>query len=186
MAAIRVLQYLAGTIELGIIYSRPEGESKPTLRGFTDSDWAGGIHETPRDGHSTSGHCFILCNGPISWRTERQSIIALSSCEAEYVALTNAAREALWLRAFLRELGFTRQNATPIGVDNQSTITLAETEASKDRSKHMWLRLLFVRRLVDIEIIRVPWVAGVDNVADIFTKPLNGSRFVELRAQLMS
>ena len=94
----RVMRYLQATPTHGLDFSR---DGIATLQGYSDADWAGDV-ETRR---STSGYAFMMNNGCISWRSKKQRTVALSSTEAEYMALTEAVQEAFWLKAFLCELG---------------------------------------------------------------------------------
>ena len=91
-----IFQYLNGTIHLGITYSQSES---PIPFGYSDSDYAGMVVKEGRK--STSGFIFFLVGGPVSWSCKRQSVVAMSSTEAEYIAQYNAAREAIWIRIFL-------------------------------------------------------------------------------------
>jgi len=111
-AVKRILRYLKGSIDLQLTY---RGSLKP-LTGYTDSDWAGD-HDTRR---STSRYIFNLRSGAISWSSKRQATVALSTCEAEYIGQTQAAKEAIWLRRLLQEIEATKDSlsATIIYGDN--------------------------------------------------------------------
>jgi hypothetical protein len=86
----------------------------------------------------------MLCNAPISWASNKQSIVALSSTEAEYLAVTNAAKEAIWLRNLLTELGYRQHQPTPLFEDNQSCIALAKNPVFHARTKHFDIRVHFI------------------------------------------
>lgn len=120
MQAKRVLRYLAGTINKGVEY--PKNVSNFNIWAHTDSDWAG-CKSTRR---STSGYAIFLDKGPICWRSKMQSIVALSSCEAEYIALVECIKEILWLLQHLQVLGVTVNLPVVIGIDNQAAIALAK------------------------------------------------------------
>ena len=126
-AAMRCMHYLAGTPDMSLHY---QGSSGIDLSGFSDSDWAG-CHVTRR---STSGFIFLLAGAPISWSSKRQSETAMSSCEAQYISLTAAIKEALWLRDVLRECGVPQVGPTPMYQDNQSTILLSQNPIFHSRT----------------------------------------------------
>ena len=177
--ALRVLNYLRGTRGLVIKYSQnsPNGL---TLRGFSDSDWAG-----ERDGsQSTSGYVWMLSGGPVSWKSRLQPIVALSSTEAEYITVTAAAQEGIWLRRVMSELGFEQVGATELAVDNEGAIALSENPQAHPRTKHIRLRYHFIRQYVQEGVIRPHYVSTHDNIADIFTKNLPKDKFFELRQAL--
>ncbi len=130
----RVFRYIRGTTDVSIRYgNRPKTLG---LEGSSDSDW-GGCKETRR---STSGYVFQLANGPISWRSKRQTIVALSSTEAEYIALTEATKEAIWMRSLLTEMQLDDSDAVHINMDNQGAIALARNPQFHNRTKHIDIR----------------------------------------------
>eukprot|EP00253_Pinus_taeda_P036699 PITA_36699 len=116
-AAKRILRYVKGTKMFGILYNVSEHSD---LVGYTDSDWAGSVD----DRKSTSGYVFNMGSGAISWASKKQSIVALSTAEAEYVAATSAACQAVWMRRMLRSLGQEQAKATMIFCDNSSATAL--------------------------------------------------------------
>ena len=113
--AERILKFVQGTKTHGIFYKE---KSDLDLIGFTDNDWVG----ENTDRNSTSGYVFMIPEGPISWSRKKQSAIALSSTEAEYRGVVNAATQCLWLQGLLGECGFESEYSTTIYWDNQSTI----------------------------------------------------------------
>ena len=174
--ALRVLNYLRGTRDLVISYSQ-HSTNGLTLRGFSDSDWAG-----EKDGsRSTSGYVWMLSGGPVSWKSRLQPIVALSSTEAEYITVTAAAQEGIWLRRVMGELGFEQVGATDLAVDNEGAIALSENPQAHPRTKHIRLRYHFIRQYVQEGVIKPYYVSTHDNIADIFTKNLPKDRFLELR-----
>ena len=108
------------------------------LHGFADANWAGDV--TTRK--STSGYVFQIDESTVSWKSKRQSIVALSSTEAEYVSLCGATQEAIWLQVLLDGMGFTQKNATTIHEDNQGAITFAKNPAHHSRTKHIDVKFL--------------------------------------------
>src|SRR5882757_2885731 len=112
-ASLTVLRYLTATTDFGLMYSRSKDF---TLHGYSDSDYAG----CKIDRKSTSGFMFFAGEKLVSWSSHKQPITSLSSTEAEYIALASAARETVWLRRFLCEIGHPQTRPTEILVDNQS------------------------------------------------------------------
>ena len=122
--------------DLVLKYSK-DGKS---VTGFSDADWGGDLD----DRHSTTGNVFLLAGGAISWVSKKQAVVALSTSEAEYVALSLAAQEAAWLQKFLTELQITSK---PIVImeDNQGAIALARNLIAHSRTKHIDIRYHFIR-----------------------------------------
>ena len=173
--AIRVLNYLRGTRNLVVSYSQ-DSASGLTLRGFSDSDWAG-----EKDGSwSTLGYIWMLSGGPISWKSRLQPIVALSSMEAEYITVTAAVQEGIWLCRVMGELGFEQVGATDLAVNNEGAIALSENPQAHPRTKHIRLRYHFIRQYVQEVVIKPRYVSTHDNIADIFTKNLPKDKFLEL------
>ena len=114
----RIMRYLKGTINLGILYTK---QGSKECIGFSDADWAGDLDNRK----STSGYLFQISGGPVSWRSKKQSSVALSTAEAEYVALASSAQEAMWIRQLTTELGSAPTEATTIFEDNQSAVSIA-------------------------------------------------------------
>ncbi|KAJ3473640.1 hypothetical protein NLI96_g12898 [Meripilus lineatus] len=163
-AVKHVLRYLNGTRTLGITY----GNGTLDLIGYTDADWA----QSTADRRSVSGYTFLLSGGAISWSSKKQPTVALSTMEAEYLALAHATKEAIWLRSLLDNLHFPIDHATPINCDNQSAIAFAHDHQFHARSKHIDIRHHFIRQHISDKEIVVPHVATQDNVADVLTKAL--------------
>ena len=141
IAAKHVLRYLAGTVDYGLDYRRSNGVG---LVGFTDSDWAGSVS----DRKSTSGCCFSLGLAVVSWFSQKQKSVALSSAEAEYMAASQASCEALWLRKLMVDLFDQELRPAVIHCDNQSCIRLSENTVFHDTSKHIEIRYHFIRDYV--------------------------------------
>jgi hypothetical protein len=171
-AAKRVLRYLKGTQHYGLTFQYNLNE--PIVFGYSDSDWAGDA-DTRR---STSGYSFFVAGGLVSWKSKRQPIVTLSSTEAEYTALTEALREAAWLRGLLSELGFDKASLQPLLIfeDNQSTIQLATNHANSNRTKHIDVRNHYCRQEYTSGYIDIQYVPTDLQVADGFTKPLKSTK----------
>ena len=168
-AAKHLLRYLQGTRYRGIIYGGLENSipSTPTFRCFADADWASADSRK-----SVSGYVILSGGGPIAWSSKQQSIIALSSCEAEYVACTHSARQISWLRSLLSEIGFPQSEPTLLFCDNQGTVACTHDPHSHSRMKHMDIRIHYIRDCVNRGVICIKHVPGIQNSADLFTKPL--------------
>ena len=179
IAAIkRVLRYLKGTLDYGITYGTSSG-----LEGFTDADWASD-QETRR---SLGAYVFLLYGGPVSWSSKRQQSIALSSCEAEYMAQTQAAKEAIWLTRLFSELdvGLGLPKAPVlIKADNQGAIALASDPRFHSRTKHIDIQWHFVRDQVETGAVEFQWVRTSEMVADGLTKALTNEKFATFIRQI--
>ena len=177
LAAKRILRYLQGTKEFGLFYKKGE---KSELFGFTDSDYAGGQD----DRRSTSGYVFMLGTGAVSWSSKKQPIVTLSTTEAEFVAATACACQAIWLKKILEELQYKEDGPTLIYCDNSSAIKLSKNLVLHGRSKHIDMKYHFLRDLTNDGVINLVYCRSEDQVADIQTKPLKLATFVKLRGLL--
>ena len=177
-AVKRIFRYLKGTSNLGLCYQ----PSKTDLVGYSDADWAGDVN----DRKSTSGYVFMMSGSPISWRSKKQSSVALSTAEAEYIALSSATQEAMWLRQLFSNLlpDYQLSMPTTIHEDNQSTICMAKNSQSHGRSKHVDIKYHFVREQVERQTINILYCKSEDMTADIFTKGLAIHQFRRLRSKL--
>ena len=164
-AAKRILRYLKGEASRGLQYTRSDGPLK--ILCFADSDFAG-----DRDScKSTSGFVFFLCGGPISWATRQQKSVALSTVEAEYVALAEAAKEAQHLLQLITELvGDDAPKSVSILGDNQGSLFLSKHPGGKTLTRHIDIRHHFVRDLIARNIISLNHIPTTNNTADIMTK----------------
>jgi hypothetical protein len=178
-AAKRVLRYLAGTQDKGIVYPRNIAELKLWAR--SDSDWAG-CKKTRR---STSGYAVFL-GGAVSWKSKMQPIVALSSCEAEYIALVECIKEILWLVQHLSCLGAVINRPIVVGIDNQAAMALAKNPVLHEKSKHIDTRHHFIRQAVSSGLIHLQYVNTKENVADILTKNTGHAIFSYLSPQIVS
>ena len=175
-AAKVILRYLATTPNLGLSYPT---QNAMTLSIYTDSDYAGDHN----DRKSTSGFAAFLGQSLISWCSQKQEVISLSSTESEYIALGFGAREGVWLRALLTEMKYP-QDTTPVFVDNTSAIRLVENPEFHKRTKHIDVKYHYVRELNESGQINTQYVSTQDQLADIFTKPLGKNKFEENRSRL--
>jgi hypothetical protein len=176
-----VLRYLAGTINLCLQFPLPTSESSslsvyPT-RGLSDADWA----SDEKDRKSVSGYCFFFLDSLVSWSARKQRTVSTSSTESEYYALTNTIKEALWITLFLSFTKIPSPTPFPIFCDNQSTCTIANTDAISSRTKHIDVRHHFIRQHLNDGTFSTVWVSTSDMTADIFTKPLLSTLFLRHR-----
>jgi hypothetical protein len=173
---LRVVAYLARSKDKGISL----GGARAELEGWVDSDF-GGCLETRR---STTGYLFKLNGSPIGWCSRRQGSTASSTTEAEYVAMSEAGREAVWLRRLLGELGERQPGATTLHCDNQSAIHLGKNPATHQRTKHIDIRHHILRDMVEGKSIKLEYIRTMDQLADIFTKPLARAQFGTLAGRI--
>jgi len=160
----RVFRYLKGTKNYKLLYS---SKGNANLIGYSDADWAGDV-DTRR---STTGYAFVLQGGAISWCSKKQSTVALSTTEAEYLAIGAACQETIWLRSLLRELDPSAiAEPTILYSDNQSAIKLSENNAYRARSKHIDTRHHFVRQQVKEGTIKLVHLNSREMTADCLTK----------------
>ena len=132
------------------------------------------------DCHSTSGNVFLLAKGALSWLSKKQATVALSTAEAEYVALSAATQEAIWLRRLLTDVGESLEDPIVINEDNQGAIAMAKNPVGHARTKHIDIRYHFVREGVQNGAIILKYVATGEMIADILTKPLPKHPFEKL------
>ncbi|KAB2610040.1 hypothetical protein D8674_018072 [Pyrus ussuriensis x Pyrus communis] len=176
-AAKRVLRYLKGTVNFGLVYKKG-GEEE--FYGYTDSDYAG----DQDDRKSTSGYIFMLSAGAVSWSSKKQPVVTLSTTEAEFIAAASCACQAVWLRRILQQLNYEPHKSTTIYCDNSSTIKLSKNPVMHRRSKHIDVRFHFLRELTRDEIVELVQCSSQEQVADIMTKPLKLDVFQKLRGLL--
>jgi hypothetical protein len=143
-------------------------------------DWAGSVF----DRKSTSGCCFNLGSAMISWQSRKQSSIALSTTEVEYIAACSSSCEATWLRKLLKGLFDLEMEATVILCDNQSCIKMIENPVFHDKSKHIEIRYHYIRDIVQRGAIKLQYVSTNEQVADVLTKPLSRVKFEHFRDKL--
>ena len=175
-AAKRVMRYLKGTSQMELAF---RGTLKPLI-GYTDADWAGDT-QTRR---STSGFLFNIGSGAISWSSKRQPTVSLSTCEAEYIAQTQATKEAMWLRSLLSQLLMDKEepSATIIFGDNQGAIALAKNPQFHARTKHIAIQHHFVREQQTAGTVDLQYIPTERQVADGLTKALPKDRFIAFRS----
>jgi hypothetical protein len=165
----RILRYLAGTKTHGITYCKPHDDAGTDnlFHGFADAAFANND-----DMKSTGGYVFMASGGAITWKSKKQSVIALSTTESEYVALSEAGREAIWLRNLYGELGFPQSTAVIIKGDNDGSVILSHNPQFHQRSKHIAIRHHWVRDLVSNQILDIQSCSDAEQTTDVLTKAL--------------
>ena len=167
-AVKHLLRYLKGTMDLQLTYRGDERASPEVFRAYSDADHAGCL-DTRR---STSGFLIKMGSGAVSWSAKKQTTVADSSTEAEYVSASSAGREILWMRNLLTEIGVEVKGPSPLMVDNQSALRVLKNPEHHGRMKHIDVKYHWVRDSVKRGDIEVHFLPTHDMIADIFTKPL--------------
>ena len=162
-AVKRIFRYLSGTRDYELTY----GVERHDLLGYTDADGAVQEHR-----HAISGNVFLLDGGAISWSSRKQELVTLSTAEAEYVAATHAAKEAIWLRKLIFEIFPTLKAPTTLYCDNQAALRLATDDNYHARTKHIDIRYHFIRYVVASGALQLVYCPTDDMTADILTKGL--------------
>jgi hypothetical protein len=172
----RILIYLVHTPKFGLWY--PKG-STFDLIGYSDADWVG----CKIDRKSTSGTCQFLGRSLVSWASKKQNSVALSTVEAEYIAAGHCCVQLLWMRQTLRDYGY-KLSKVPLLWDNESAIRMADNPVEHSRTKHIAIRYHFLRDHQQRGDIEIAYVSTKEQLADIFTKPLDEKTFTKLRNEL--
>jgi hypothetical protein len=165
-AALRICRYLLGTVELSMVFKPSPADTNP-VTAFTDASYASDTSSSK----STSGIIINLFGNIIQWHVHKQPIVALSSTEAEYIALSDTAKEVLWFRQWLIDV-LPNYILPPsiIYIDNKSAINLASHDGHHQRSKHIRVRYHHIRDCIANKIISAQWVSTIDQLADSLTK----------------
>ena len=165
-----LLRYIKGTVNEGLVYH--SSKKGVELTGFVDSDYAGDRDKR----RSTTAYVFTLCGNCVSWKSQLQSVVALSSTEAEYIAATEAAKEAIWIKGLLMELTLL-QTEVVIYSDSQSAIHLCKNPVFHERSKHIQVKFHFIRDMINQKVFRLEKIPTELNPSDMGTKVLPVSKF---------
>ena len=174
-AAKKVIIYLYHTKELGIGYDRSKGGY---LEGYVDASWL--------EKRSQTGFTFLLANGSISHKSKKQELTAMSSCEPELIAASRATLELIYLRFFLEFRGVKIHGPTPLMIDSQSAIDLANNDRSTSRTKHLRRRDWKLREAIEEGVAQAKKIHTSLNPSDILTKPLVGQSFLMHRDKLLN
>ncbi|GJQ93005.1 hypothetical protein Tco_0004144 [Tanacetum coccineum] len=172
----RVFRYLRGTIHMGLWYPK---DNAMALTAYADADHAG-CQDTRR---STSGSAQFLGEKLVSWSSKKQRSTAISTTEAEYIAMSGCCAQILWMRSQLKDYGF-EFNKIPLYCDNKSAIALCCNNVQHSRSKHIDIRHHFIREQVENRVVELYFVETNYQLADILTKALPRERFEFLLPRL--
>ena len=175
-AVKRIFRYLKGTTRLGLLYR--SGTETDALYGYSDSDWGGDCN----DYKSTTGYLFLLGGTAVTWKSKKQSCVALSTAEAEYMALSSAAQEAIWMRELNSDLGNPQSQPTLVYEDNQSAIAMTKNPQFHGRTKHINIKYHYVREQVSKDKICLEYCPTEDMLADALTKGIGPEKFEKLRS----
>lgn len=176
-AVKRIFKYLRGTDELGIEFVK---ETNVFLNCYTDSDYAG----DPATRRSTSGYVIMLSGGPITWSSRKQSTIALSTTEAEYISACEGVKELVWVQRLFQELQAENVQIPNLYLDNQSSIKLIKNPQFHKRTKHIEVKYHFVREMHEKNEFQLKYISTTEQLADICTKPIMKQQFNNLKQML--
>ena len=174
--AVRCLRYLKGTADLGIQYTASSG-----VVGYVDSNWGGPLERRL----SRTGYAFLLNSGAIIFRSMIQKSQALSTAEAEYVALCAASQDAAYLLQMLQEMGMGDNAPVTLLEDNQACMDIASKDIASPKLKHVDIRFHFVRTMVHEGKVQLIYCPSYHQAADILTKGVDSLAFFRHRATLM-
>ena len=176
-AVVRILRYLRGTMFRSLLLS---STSTLELRAYSDASYA----RNSTDRRSVTGFCVFLGDSLISWKSKKQSVVSLSSTEAEYRAMASTSKEIIWLRWLLADMGVLIPHPTPMYCDNSSAIQIAHNSVFHERTKHIEVDCHFTRQHLKHGSLSLPFVSSTLQLADFFTKSHPISRFRFLVSKL--
>lgn len=173
----RIMRYLKDTKADGIVYRKT---TQLEIAAYSDSDFAG--DETTRK--STTGYVVYYCNGPVTWCSRKQPVVALSSTEAEFIAAAECVKELLYIKVLIEQL--TSNNLKVIlNIDNQSAIAIIKNGQFNKRSKHIDVRYHFIHEKIRENLFKIDYLSTENMIADIFTKPSNKIKFLKHKNELV-
>ena len=164
-ALMHVIRYIRNTLNHGLTYS---WNSKLSPHAFVDADY-GGCKDTRR---LTSGYVFMMASGPVTWSSKHQATIALSTVEAEHMAMSRCAQQMVWMHSWLDEVEVEYSTPGLIKGDNQGAIALTKNTKDHGKVKHIDIRHHYIRELIQSKAIIIEQVSSYDNLTDFFTKSL--------------
>jgi hypothetical protein len=175
-AVLHICRYLAGTQDYKLVYGKTADKG---LMAYMDSNWA--ANKIWR--WSITGYFFKSADGIISWHSHAQKTVALSLTEAEYMAISDCSRQAVWIKTMLEELGI-RLKAVPVYNDNQGSIFIASNPVQESHTKHINIWYHYICELIAAKEVELMFVPGEMNPADMFTKNLQKVEFLKFQKQL--
>lgn len=177
-AVKKILKYLKETKSYGLCYT--SNCDSTDLTGYSDSDFANDLEKR----RSTTGYVFLKSGAAVTWSSQRQPTVALSTTEAEFMAACAATKEAMWLRQLLSDLGVFRQKSVCINIDNQSAINVIKNSEFHKRCKHIDIKYNFIKEKYHDNIISLNYVHTNNQYADVFTKALSKDKFIFMRKSI--
>ena len=166
-----VLRYLAGTKKLGLKFEN-HAEKENMVSGYVDSDYA----KDKDNGRSITGYVFSVMGNMVSWKSQLQHVVALSTTEAEFISLTEGVKESLWLKGMVADLGI-KLDGVEVNCDNEGAVQLSKNSVFHERTKHINVKMFWIRDVVNSKEVVVKWVGTDINPADVMTKALPGAKF---------
>lgn len=177
-AARNLVGYMAATSTLGLLYP---AEEELRMEVYCDASFAGGMNGCK----SRTGYVVLINGAPVAWRSSLQPLIAHSTAESEYIALSDAARDAVYIKRLIEAMGGTLSGPIIMYEDNQTAMTMAR-EVTTKRSKHVDIKYHHIRELVELGHIIIKYCRTEEQVADMLTKPLPKEQFTKLRDRIMA
>lgn len=172
----RVIRYLKGTMDYKLKLGGDEEQSnEANIVGYADADWGGDT----KDRKSTSGQCFKIYGGTVSWSSKKQDCVSLSSKEAEYISLSEACQELIWLQNLLKNFHVANKKNV-MYEDNQSCLTSLSSEKFGSKSKHIEIRYHFAKDLKKRNLVNFQYCPSENMIADMLTKPLESVKLRKL------
>ncbi|CAL9009674.1 unnamed protein product, partial [Prunus brigantina] len=168
---MRILKYLKVTPRKGLMFCK---YGHTDMEGYTDADWAGSV----TDRRSTFGYFTFVGGNLVTWRSKKQKVVSRSSAKAEYRGMAQGVCELLWLRRLLRDLGFGPQKPMDLYCDNKTAIAIAHNLVQHDRTKHVEVDRHFVKVKLYVEIISFPFISSEYQLADVLTKAVSTTVFL--------
>jgi hypothetical protein len=173
--ALYICRYLVGTADYSLIY----GKNDSGLIAFADADWG----SDPHTRRSNTGYLVLIGGAAVSWNSRAQKTRALSSTEAEYMSLSDACRQLVWVHSLLSEMRLYIRSI-PLCGDNQGAIFIASNAVQEKRTKHIDIRYHYIREVVESGKVKLYFVQTEENPADMFTKNLSRDKFLYCRSTL--
>ena len=174
-----VFHYLRATSGKQLVFGQGTSDGS-TLFGYADANWASDIN----DRKSMSSYVFKMAGAAVSWSSKKQTSVALSSTEAEYIAGAHAAKEAIWLRQLLLELGLEMSSPTTLHIDNQSAITIARNPEFHKHTKHINIRYHYLQQVINDGTLELTYTPTQDQVANILMKGLPPATHIKFRSAI--
>ena len=171
MAVKWIMRYIQVTNDIGLKYQRKDKLGHLSI-GYVDFDYARDLDKR----RSTTGYVFTMAGGPIGWQSTLQSTVALSTTEAEYMTVTKALKEAIWLHGLINDLKIDQKHVD-IYCDNQSVICLAKNQVHHSHTKHIDVRFYFIQEILNEGDVLFEKISTIDKLADMMTNVMSGVKF---------